>query len=55
MYVLVGIPLVGILCNVALFIHVSSRVDHLAERMGDRLDAMSDRLAKVEASHGGRP
>ena len=45
--VLVAIPLVGILANTGLFLHVSGRVDRMGERvdrLGERMDARFDVL-----------
>ena len=44
-YTLVAIPLVGILTNISLFLHLSGRLD----RLSDRLDARIDRVA--ESNH----
>lgn len=49
LYILVAIPLVGILSNTALFIHVSSRVDRLAEGMREDLKAINSALVSLEA------
>jgi hypothetical protein len=62
LYILVAIPLVGILANTGLFLHVSGRVDRLAERMDSRFDMMMgkvvdvyNRLTRVEERMGIRP
>jgi hypothetical protein len=62
LYMLVAIPLVGILTNTGLFLHVSGRVDRLAERMDARFDMLmgkvvdvDNRLTRVEERMGLRP
>ena len=69
LYILVAIPLVGILANTGLFLHVSGRVDRMGERvdrLGERMDARFDvllgkvveidnRLTRVEERMGIRP
>ena len=69
LYILVAIPLVGILANTGLFLHVSGRVDRMGERVGrlsERMDARFDvllgkvveignRLTRVEERMGIRP
>jgi hypothetical protein len=44
LYILVAIPLVGILTNTGLFLHLSGRVDWLAERLDARVDQVADRF-----------
>jgi hypothetical protein len=60
--ILVAIPLVGILANTGLFLHVSGRVDRLAERMDARFDMLmgkvvvvDNRLTRVEERMSIRP
>lgn len=48
LYILVAIPLVGILANTGLFLHVSSRVDRLAERMDARFDVLLGKVVEVD-------
>ena len=62
LYILVAIPLVGILANTGLFLHVSGRVDRLAERMDARFGMLmgkvvdvDNRLTRVEERMGIRP
>jgi hypothetical protein len=62
LYILVAIPLVGILANTGLFLHVSARFGRLAERMDARFDMLmgkvvdvGNRLTRVEERMGIRP
>lgn len=49
LYILVAIPLAGILANTGLFVHLSSRVD----RLGDRMDNLTERMdAKFDVITG---
>jgi hypothetical protein len=48
LYILVAIPLVGILANTGLFLHVSSRVYRLAERMDGRFDVLLGKVVEVD-------
>jgi len=48
LYILVTIPLVGILTNTGLFLHVSGRVDRLAERMDARFDMLMGKVIDVD-------
>jgi hypothetical protein len=47
LYILVAIPLVGILANTGLFLHVSGGVDRLAERMDARFDMLMGKVVDV--------
>jgi hypothetical protein len=49
LYILVAIPLVGILANTGLFHHVSGRVDRLAERMDARFDMLMGKVVDVDS------
>jgi hypothetical protein len=48
LYILVAIPLVGIFTNTGLFLHVSGRVDRLAERMDARFDMLMGKVVDVD-------
>jgi hypothetical protein len=47
LYILVAIPLAGILANTGLFLHVSSRVD----RFGERVDRLAERMDRMGIGH----
>jgi Flp pilus assembly protein TadB len=42
LYILVAIPLVGILTNTGLFLHLSTRFDRRFERLEDELRTFKD-------------
>jgi hypothetical protein len=48
--ILVAIPLVGILTNTGLFLHVSGRVDRLAERIDARFDMLMGKVVDVDTA-----
>ena len=48
LYILVAIPLVGILTNTGLFLHLSGRVDRLGERVHDDLQNMNKAMTSLE-------
>ena len=47
LYILVAIPLVGILSNTALFIHLGSRLDGRIDKLGESLHADMKDLNKA--------
>jgi polyhydroxyalkanoate synthesis regulator phasin len=49
LFLLMLVPLVGILANTGLFLHVSNRVDNLADRMDRRFEAMDRRYEAMQA------
>jgi hypothetical protein len=46
-YVVVAIPILGILTNTALFIHCSSRIDALGVRLDARIDSIDRKIEAV--------
>ena len=48
LFILVAIPLVGILANTGLFLHVSAGVDRLAERMDGRFDVLLSKVVEID-------
>ena len=50
LYILVAIPLVGILSNTALFIHISGRVDRLSDRIDTSIASLREDLKAVGAA-----
>jgi hypothetical protein len=47
LYILVAIPLVGILSNTALFLHVSGRLAALETRIDHRLELVQDDMKNL--------
>ncbi len=48
LYILVAIPLVGILSNTALFIHLGQRIGSLENKMDTRFDLVMGKLADLD-------
>jgi hypothetical protein len=48
LYILVAIPLVGILSNTGLFLHLSGRMDRLAERVHDDMENLNISMTALE-------
>jgi hypothetical protein len=59
LYILIAIPLVGILSNTALFIHLSStinsrfavsdaRIDHLTERIEAKFEVLTGKVVNID-------
>ncbi len=48
MYILVGIPLVGILSNTALYVHLSGRIETRFASVETRLSLILDKISDVD-------
>jgi hypothetical protein len=48
LYILVAIPLVGILANTALFIHLNSTMNARFERVDARFDTLMGKVVEID-------
>lgn len=48
LYILVAIPLVGILSNTALFLHLSTRIDHRLDLMQGDMKDLNKAMTAIE-------
>jgi hypothetical protein len=48
LYILVAIPLIGILGNTTLFIHCGTRLDKLSERFDTKFDLLMGKVVEID-------